>query len=170
MYLTTHAAAGLLVGAIVQQPAAAFAGGFISHFLLDMVPHEPPEDLILTYPRDNAHDKQTVRKKTIVSLFDLAGMAVVVYFALELAPSGEDFLRTIPSIAAGITGGILPDAVILLTFFFDNTFLRRFFDFHNGIHCIVSGIRVSNTVSAVYQLILSGMLVYGAFRIINTLT
>jgi hypothetical protein len=170
MYLTTHAAAGLLVGVLVQQPAVAFTGSVVTHFLLDMVPHEPPEDLILTYPRDNTHDKHTVRKRTIVSFFDLIGLAIVVYFAMKLALSGEDFHSTITGVAAGITGSIFPDAVIVLTFFFDNAFLRRYFDFHNKIHCVVSGMRVSNIVSAVYQVILSGVLIYAAFRIMNALT
>ena len=167
MYLTTHSAAGLLLGIVFQQPAAAFIGGVASHFLLDIVPHEPPEDLILTYPKDKSPDKQTVRKRTRASLFDLAGLAAVIVLSLNLFGRGESGINYYSGILSGITGGVIPDVVIVSTFFLDNKFLRWFFDFHNKLHLLIPGIRVSNGVTTIYQLILSSIMIIGAYYYIH---
>jgi hypothetical protein len=39
MTLTTHATLGAVIGRATGNPVLAFIFGFISHFLIDMVPH-----------------------------------------------------------------------------------------------------------------------------------
>ena len=39
MLLTNHVLSGALIGALVRRPAAAFAVGVASHFVLDAIPH-----------------------------------------------------------------------------------------------------------------------------------
>ena len=40
MYLTVHGASGLFIGSQVGNPWLAFVLGVVSHFILDMIPHE----------------------------------------------------------------------------------------------------------------------------------
>ena len=37
--LTNHVLSGALIGALARRPAAAFAAGMASHFVLDALPH-----------------------------------------------------------------------------------------------------------------------------------
>jgi len=46
MSLPTHADLGVLIGAKINNPAASFAISLASHFLLDIIPHDPLEDLV----------------------------------------------------------------------------------------------------------------------------
>ena len=39
MLLTNHVLSGALIGALARRPAAAFAAGVASHFVLDALPH-----------------------------------------------------------------------------------------------------------------------------------
>jgi len=41
MFLTIHAAAGLIIGKYIHNPPLAFLAGFLSHLILDAIPHDP---------------------------------------------------------------------------------------------------------------------------------
>jgi hypothetical protein len=41
MFLTVHAAAGLVIGKYIHNPLLAFLAGFLSHLFLDFLPHDP---------------------------------------------------------------------------------------------------------------------------------
>ncbi|MDD5290016.1 MAG: hypothetical protein PHT40_02330 [Patescibacteria group bacterium] len=43
MFLTVHAAAGLIIGKYIHNSLLAFLAGFISHLILDAIPHDPKD-------------------------------------------------------------------------------------------------------------------------------
>jgi len=154
MRLTTHAAAGVLIGTLSPDPIAAFSAGFVSHFFLDMVPHEKSEDLILEYPDHQIRNSTVVKRRTFFSIFDLFFTAVIVIIAWFLSARKPDSMGIFWVLLSGIIGGLLPDCVVILTFFLDNRFMRLYFKFHVKIHFIFSSVSVSNFVSILYQIIL----------------
>jgi len=129
MYLTIHAAAGVLIGSYINQPIISFILGFISHFFLDMLPH---------YDGDiptKGHTAKSLRKKyfnKIIALiyFDIS-LAIIV--AAALLTNNIHFLTR--PIIWGIAGALLPDILQAASFFWQkNKFLKKFNQFHNFIH------------------------------------
>ena len=53
MYLTAHSSAGVLIAAKVVNPWLAFVLGFLSHYVLDMIPHGEENIFDKTYHRIN---------------------------------------------------------------------------------------------------------------------
>lgn len=96
MFLTTHAAAGVLIAQRVESPIWIFWLSFLSHFLLDFIPHDT--DFFV------ANDKRTYRRTIIIGTVDfltLVAMTTILYKTQHV----PDFTR----MAAGIGGGVAPD-------------------------------------------------------------
>src|SRR3990167_10207482 len=129
MYLTVHAAAGVLIGSYINSSPISFLVGFISHFFLDMLPHRDGN-----FPR-HGHSAKSLSKlyfNKIVSLiyFDVC-LAIVV--AGMLFTNNYYFLDQ--SIIWGMIGAILPDVFQALSFFWKkNRFFKKFNEFHNFLH------------------------------------
>lgn len=98
MYLTAHAAVGILLSEASDEPAWIFAYGFASHFVLDFIPHGD-EDVA-------AWIRERPRVGILVGAVDsvfLAGLLVVLFAAL---PPERLAHRT-----AGVLGALFPDMV-----------------------------------------------------------
>ncbi len=112
MYLTTHAAVGVLISQQTTNPWVAFFGAFVSHFVLDFVPHGDerlgPQDL-----RPETIRAWLSMKGRRVALFGLLDLAGVVALVLGLASVVA--LPTLQLILLGVIGAALPD--LLVSFF-----------------------------------------------------
>lgn len=105
MFLTTHAAAGLLISTHVQHPMAVFGLSFASHFILDFIPHGD-EDL---YHDEEWMAQKRYRRAIIVNAIDLTGLSLIILWAAyhpEIAASRNMLI--------GIMGGVLPDFLSFL--------------------------------------------------------
>jgi hypothetical protein len=89
--LTNHVLSGALIGALTRRPAAAFAAGVVSHFLLDAVPHWGDWGSYHRFLQTAVPD-------------GLIGLATMGAFAV-LAPADRR-----PAVLAGMAGAALPDA------------------------------------------------------------
>ena len=167
MFLMTHAAAGMFLGALMPHPVAAFAAGVASHAILDMIPHEPEDDLILDYPGSPGSSNKSVRRRVIVSSFDLAFAVLLVFLSWFFSLKGQNQSGLFIGMISGIAGGLLPDCIIVLTFFMNNRFLRWYFDLHNKIHFVISRSSVPRTVSVAYQFGLVGLFVFSTYYFIT---
>jgi hypothetical protein len=100
MFLTTHAAAGVLISHYVQDPYAVFGLSFASHFVLDFIPHGD-ENL---YHDEEWKLLKKFKRPVLINLADLAGLLGVVMFAINNPGDTTSRLMMI-----GIIGSILPD-------------------------------------------------------------
>lgn len=90
MLLTNHVLSGALIGALARRPAAAFAAGVGSHFVLDAVPHWG--------------DWGSQRRFIHVAVRDgLVSLATFGAFAVVSPPDRR------LAVLAGMTGAALPD-------------------------------------------------------------
>ncbi len=106
MFLTTHAAAGILISQHVHNPYAVFGLAFASHFILDFIPHGDEE----LY---HDHDWKVLgkyKRVVIINALDLTGLLLLLLWAISRAELPSAHLLYI-----GILGSILPD---LLSYFF----------------------------------------------------
>lgn len=119
MILTTHMLAGGAIGRLVpQNPFLAFILGFLSHFVLDAIPHSQYELKSLTGKKsslelDMVIDERFLRDLGMISLDFCLGAT------LSLAISGSSL-----SVVCGALGGILPD-FLLFVYFKTKTFLLK---------------------------------------------
>lgn len=100
MYITVHAAAGAALGTLALNPILAFIGGFISHLVLDMIPHG-----------DESIKKwklfKTIRRRiTAAAFIDSIGVVLALLYMIHNAD-----MRLLPGILAGMAGAIAPDAL-----------------------------------------------------------
>lgn len=100
MFLTTHAAAGVLISHYVTNPYAVFGLSFASHFVLDFIPHGD-ESLY------HDHEWKILKKfkrPILVNLVDLIGLVGIIIWAINQVGDTTGRLMMI-----GIIGSILPD-------------------------------------------------------------
>ena len=103
MLLSVHATVGAIIGEHVNTPLLAFVLGFISHFILDIIPHGD-EALIKAYRNDF---KNKGLKYLII--FDLISTAILI---LLLFYSQKISFNT--TVIWGIIGGIAPDFMVAI--------------------------------------------------------
>ncbi len=102
MTLTTHATLGAVIGHAMGNPILAFIFGFISHFMIDMIPHGD------TGMSDNFRVHKRKRKQAVA--YVVVDAIVAVLFVLLLANTRDiDSMRTF---SWGIVGSVLPDLLV----------------------------------------------------------
>lgn len=97
MFLTIHAATGVIIGQTINSYSLAFIFGFIFHFLLDMVPHG--DQFLIKRER-----KERIKLVASIASIDavIMGLFLVLIFNQDLG------LHYLP-VAFGVAGSILPD-------------------------------------------------------------
>ncbi len=100
MLSTPHLLVGAAIGASTGDPVLAFAGGFLSHLVLDAIPHTDQELL------DNPEHKGLLPADYFPVILDIiVGWAIVLYFTRDMA------LVAACPILLGALGGIAPDLI-----------------------------------------------------------
>ncbi|NQU77838.1 hypothetical protein HQ544_04030 [Candidatus Falkowbacteria bacterium] len=103
MFLTVHAAAGILIGQQLQNPILAFLIGLFSHFLIDVVPHGDKElDIWLK------HGNIKKRIKNIVLTDIVIATVLSIYFIYKID------VNYAYAMTAAIIGSTLPDVLYIL--------------------------------------------------------
>lgn len=140
MYLTVHAAAGGAIGVLTGNPITAFILGAVSHVILDIIPHG---DENITRWRFLSS-----RTKKLAAAGVLDG--VVLLLALSFWVSYLDF-NLLPTMLAGMFGGIAPDAVWGFHELTGAPLLKSYRRFHNWFHKIIRA-RVSLKTGILIQI------------------
>ncbi len=124
MFVTTHAAIGALVGAVVPSPTAAFSLGFLSHFLVDRIPHGDEHML------DGYKSGDKIKRAVAYVSIDAV---IAMYVTLLILSNAPAHLHA--AMKWGLIGSILPD---LLVGVYEVTkigpFFRRFTAYHHKNH------------------------------------
>ncbi|MFC1553865.1 hypothetical protein ACFL7D_04450 [candidate division KSB1 bacterium] len=166
MFLTTHASAGFLLGTVFQNPVLSFSAGMLSHIMMDMIPHDRKDEHVRDYPKDKLPEKKMLKYRTKVSLLDSAIVLIIIWYGWYFNTNNLNNTGFPLSIYAGIFGGLLPDVITSLVFFYDNRLLRIYHKFHLNIHFVISKLSVPRKISITYQFCLSILLIYLSHQII----
>lgn len=129
MFVTTHAAIGALVGAAFPSRAIAFGLGFLSHFIVDMIPHGD-EHMLNGYQSGSK-----VRRAIAYVMIDSIVAVYITILLISNAPAG-----VASAVKWGIIGSVLPDALVAI---YEVTkikpFLRKFTAWHHKNHHHIIG-------------------------------
>src|SRR5437762_32937 len=105
MFLTTHAAAGLLLSQYIHQPLALFGASFASHFVLDFIPHGD-QHLYGNYEIPEADHRW--RRAVVINFLDVAALMIL---SLWVIGGRSDTAPTKNLMLIGILGSVLPDFI-----------------------------------------------------------
>lgn len=137
MTLTTHTVVGAAAaGLFPQAPVAAFAAGFVSHFVLDAIPHWAEGDLLRSTVRDPltrraidmpfnrafARDLLIIGTDALLGLVSALSVFYVLFFHFPLI-----------ALLAGAAGGVFPDFLQYVYFKTRFRFMTPLQDFHSSI-------------------------------------
>ncbi len=128
MYQIIHGSAGLLIGSQTGNPWLAFILGFISHFILDAIPHDALE---IKRWQDKG---QYMKKVALETILDLLLLLLLILFLQQ-----NNLLNLNYSIMAGVAGAILPDYIWGFgeLFKIKSKWLERYKKMHNGNHALL---------------------------------
>jgi hypothetical protein len=130
MFLTVHATTGIIISQQTGNIWLGFLAGFISHFILDTIPHG---DQNLVKDRHNI----TSTEKRLIRNLGLADTLIMVFTVVSLYLAG---FISYPALAlAGVVGSILPDYINAFYIFFKVRLLKWYFNFHFALHFIWRG-------------------------------
>lgn len=129
MLMVTHGAVGALIGEHTSNVFLAFLLGFISHFLLDIIPHGDRHD-VQAYRTDLNFKKKTF----LIIVFDaIVGICFLIfYFTLACIHQSS----RLPTVIAGIIGSVIPDLLVAFHYLNKKYFFRLNF-FHLKIHELI---------------------------------
>ena len=155
MILITHAIAGAALAATQKNPLMALITGFLSHFVLDIVPHwEYRIDALQKDPLS----REAIPSYRKIAIDGLLGAAVPV--AVFVLWNGANFWL----IFSGLVGGLLPDALQGAHLFFPkNKPLAALYRFHHSIQQATAKLRpypavgITFTVAATLLFIALGL-------------
>ncbi|MFA6214990.1 MAG: hypothetical protein WC768_00300 [Patescibacteria group bacterium] len=150
MFLTVHAAAGVLIGQATDNVWLAFIFSLASHILIDIIPHGDT-DLI--------KDSSNITKPEIERLKKIAALDGLVMLLILALLYFYGFIHPVWPVLAGISGGLLPDfltGVYLLT---KARWLEKIVAFHpHRLHLILDKFRVSFFAGIIIQIIFLAVL------------
>lgn len=135
MYLTPHAAVGVLLSQQVDKPLWAFLLAFLSHFIIDFIPHgDEPVGEWMT---------KRLRRMFFIGGVDLTLVFImtVVLLTVETDPAKNAL------ILAGIFGAMLPDFLSMVFPTLHEKF--NWFFLTRWVHSLLEGARVTHFVGAV---------------------
>jgi len=136
MILAKHAVAGAALASLTpDNPAIGFITGFLSHFVLDAIPHW---DYDLESETEDKNDEMNneilINKKFLKDIFkkigpDIAAGCLISYLIFCLY-----FKISIIAVLCGAAGGIVPDALQLVYMKWKHEPLKSLRRFHIWIH------------------------------------
>jgi len=147
MLVTAHSLTGAFIGKEVGYPPLAFLLGFISHFILDAIPHnDGPDDAVVR----GENEPMSSAQYAIVAA-DIALTIIVMIYFLNRGEATPGFIW-------GAIGAVLPDFVDNTPFWSTTVrklpVFKQFHIFHHGLQKIKTpmwfGLLTQYAIAAVF--------------------
>ena len=142
MFLTVHAASGILIGQATGNVWLALIGGIISHFLLDLVPHGD---------QDLGKGKPHQERLKILLRFGIVDTMLMLTMVGALLYTNTD-LQT-PAVVLAVFGALIPDAINASYLFFKLPGLTLYNVVHTKIHFFWHGFTITMQQGYILQTI-----------------
>lgn len=153
MFLTAHASAALWISTQTNDPLLAFVMGFLSHFVLDAVPHG--DESFGKHISNNRRAKYFYLAK--VAFVDIVFAATMIAFYFDKRPAAD---RTTVSLA--VFGSWLPDFLWLANGIIKVKILNFYTKVHDRIHRLINW-HFSPVYGVPFQIIVSILILKAIF-------
>lgn len=124
MFITVHAASGIIIGQYIGNPWLAFLIGFISHIILDIIPHGDTQ--VAEKYKNPIHIGAAALLDFIILFFLLVFLLVVKIDLFQ------------PSIIMGMIGAMLLDIFQGIYYLTRNKTFKKLQNFHHLFHNAIS--------------------------------
>ncbi|MFA6296985.1 MAG: hypothetical protein WC629_00270 [Candidatus Paceibacterota bacterium] len=147
MTLGTHAVVGASLATLLpSHPVLAFTAGFLSHFVLDSIPHWDYKLLSISKDENNKMNTDMVLGSNFI--IDIFRIGFDIYLGLSVAFLVVGNLFYPPFVLlAGAIGAMLPDTLQFVYFKFKREPLRSLQKFHMFMHAET---RIHNPVKGIF--------------------
>jgi hypothetical protein len=156
MLLMAHTAMGILIASVSTNPIIGAPCAFISHYVLDIIPHESKEELYYVPPQKTDRDddiRNKLNKRMKSSIFDL-GFALVLFFSYCFLKIGLNIESFLPFCII-VFFSVLPDIFTVVYLKYPIKILALHYKWHFDIHKVLPFHYINYTVAVIYQLVLS---------------
>ena len=144
MFLTVHSAAGILIAENTGSVWLAFILGFISHFLLDMIPHGD-NTLVKEKFKFSPQEISLLKKLTTTDILVMSVMISTLWLSGQITD-------IIPALF-GIAGAVAPDFIQGIYILTKTPVLKQYFSIHWNLHYIFKKFLVPLKTGLIIQLI-----------------
>lgn len=139
MYLVVHASVGAALGGAMPATWMAAPVGFLSHFVLDIIPHG-----------DGVVGRVLLRKENRLALVALALLDAIAALCIVVLLWLLGFIQSPEGAVLGAVAAMLPDILSGFTALSHGTFLKDFDEFHGWNHQLL-GVEAPILVGAALQ-------------------
>jgi hypothetical protein len=164
MLLFTHTAMGILLAGAIQNPYIAAVSALTSHYLLDIIPHEPEGEIFYIAPDKRQRDPEInkkLKRRSIISIFDLLISSVLIYLFFLFFGFNNFF-----SVSLIVFFSLLPDILTVLAVLFPFSFLKFHHKYHFKLHELIK-LKLNYLTAYGFQLIFSLILFFITFKILR---
>jgi len=162
MFLTIHAASGIIIGERTDNFFLAFILSFLIHFLIDLIPHGDRELAGLAQTQSQSESKAIEKFREFVKVSAIDGGSMLF---LILMGYGLNLFRKPLSVALGIIGGITPDILVAFYFMISKNFLLKKIErihnlFHHKIIKRDFPLRIGVSIQILIAIFLVGIIIF----------
>jgi len=144
MFLTVHASVGLYLGSQISNPWLAFLIGYLSHLILDFIPHGDEKIIDLT----KYNETQLKWKFFYAAAIDTFGV-VIIFFLL----TNKEVIILTPGTLWGMLGSVAPDYLWGIYKITRIVLLKPFHQIHNYFHRLLSSIEIPKYVIIIQPIV-----------------
>ena len=123
MTISTHMAVGASIGLAFQNPIIGFSLGFISHFLIDIIPHGDSK---------MAERLKVEKKKLVPYTYGVIDYLVAYYVLLAFLNIGD--IKNMFAFTMAVAGSLLPDLLVVVYEASKGKLFKKFYNFHFFFH------------------------------------
>lgn len=127
MTVSTHVTVGVAIGVTLQNPLIAFIAGFLSHIILDIIPHGDSK---------LAHKMLVEKKRTLPLIYGIMDYIIAIYLLLLFLNILE--INNMRTFTFAIAGSILPDLIVVIHEASQKKLFNGFNKIHFFFHDLVS--------------------------------
>jgi len=124
MFLTVHAATGIVIGQNISNPLLAFLIGFIIHYIFDIIPH------------GDTKVPKKYKNPIHIATAGLADLIILTAFIIFLFIIKIELLT--PSILLAMLGSMLPDFLQAFYYIYRKTIFIKTQRIHEFLHDLIS--------------------------------
>jgi len=160
MLLISHTSMGILIASCTSNPITGSILAFFSHYLLDIIPHEPQEELFFVPPKNEGWSeeiKTKLKNRQRSSIFDFLFSVLLILSYIFIKNDNE--LHNIVLLFLVIFFSVLPDILTILYLRYPLKLLKEHYKFHYIIHNIIP-IKMSYFFATTYQVVFSLLLLW----------